>query len=118
MLERRSHGNIHEILLIHASLYVLADKWAVDGMRRLSLFKLHKSLILLELNAGTVPDIVGLVRYIYSDENPPLNELRDLMCRFILANGTVMFDDVSFRELLEGGGAFALDSWKCAVFNR
>src|SRR2546423_1051763 len=46
MLERGSPGNIHEILLIHASLYVLADKWAVDGMKGLSLFKLHKSLTL------------------------------------------------------------------------
>lgn len=118
MLERGSPGNIHEILLIHASLYVLADKWAVDGMKGLSLFKLHKSLTLLQVNAGTVSDIVGLVRYVYPDENPALDELRDLMCHFVLANATVMSEDVSFRELLKEGGAFALDSWKYLVLNR
>ena len=49
-LGRGSHGNINEILLIHASLYVLADKWAIDGMKQLSLFKLHRSLALLTLH--------------------------------------------------------------------
>ena len=115
-LERGSRGNINEILLIHASLHVLADKWAVEGMKRLSLFKLHRSLALLELNVGIVPDIVGLVRYVYTDENPTLNELRDLLCHSILANASVMYENATFRDLFEEGGAFALDSWKYSVF--
>jgi hypothetical protein len=118
ILRRGSTGNIHEILWLHASLCVLADKWAVDGLKRLSLVKPHKSLTLLELNVGAVPDIVGLVRYVYSDENSALDELRDLICHFVSVNATIMSEDVSFRELLEEGGAFALDSWRYAIFNR
>ena len=118
MLERGFPGNVHETLLLHASLCVLADKWAVDGLKRLSLEKIHKSLtLLLGLSIGTVPDIVGLARYAYSDKIPALKELRDLICHFIAVNATVMSKDVSFRELLEHGGGFALDSWSYATFN-
>jgi len=41
--------NIGEILHIHASLYVLAEKWGVDRLKRLTLFKIHKTLSLFSL---------------------------------------------------------------------
>jgi hypothetical protein len=42
--------NISKILLIHASLYVLAKKWGIDRLKRLTLFKIHKTLSMFSLN--------------------------------------------------------------------
>jgi len=109
--------NIGEVLLIHASLYVLADKWRVDSLRRLSLFKLHQTLQLLHLDGTKVPHIVQLVSYIYSDERTPdlkitIDELRELICQYIAANAAVMSEHAKFIKLVEMGGAFVRDLWK------
>ena len=66
--ERGSSPNIKAILLLHASLYVLADKWDVPRLKSLSLYKLHRSLTLLDLSSKIIPDIIEVIRYIYSDE--------------------------------------------------
>jgi len=63
--------NIGEILLIHASLYVLAEKWGIDRLKRLTLFKIHKTLCLFSLDTPKVEHVIQFVRYAYSDERTP-----------------------------------------------
>ena len=114
-LEWGTSDSIYNCLLLHASLYVLADKWGIAGLLSLSLFKLHKSLILLQNYRKPVPDIVSLIHYAYSDENTadrePLDLLREPLCHFIADHAREMSKDKSFLMLLEEGGAFARDIW-------
>ena len=116
-----SPGNLCEILMPHASLYVLGDKWGIDGLLRLSLFKLHRSLVSLEMNTRVISGLIELIRFAYSNENTadrePLDALRELMCHFFTTNAVVMSKDESFAELLEEGGAFARDGWKCVALS-
>jgi hypothetical protein len=111
-----SSENISEVLLSHASLYILAEKWGVDSLKRLTLFKLHQTLSMLRLDGRKVPHIVELARYGYSDDNTPdlktgIDELRELICLYIAANAMVMSEHTTFMNLIEEGGAFVRDLW-------
>jgi hypothetical protein len=112
-----SSENVREILLAHASLYVLAEKWGVESLKMLALFKLHRTLQMLRLDAPKVEDIVELTRYTYSDEMTPdletgINGLRELICHYIAANAKMMAKYASFTALIEDGGALTRDLWK------
>jgi hypothetical protein len=112
-----SSENVREILVAHASLYVLAEKWGVESLKVLTLFKLHRTLKMLRLDASTVGDIVELTRYTYSDETTPdletgIDGLRGLICHYIAANAKMMAEHISFTALIEDGGALARDLWK------
>ena len=118
-LEWGASDNVYDSLLLHASLYVLADMWGVDDLVSLSLFKLHKSLSMLQSQRKPVPDIVSLIRYAYSDERTadrePLDLLRELLCHFVADHAREMSKDKSFLVLLEEGGAFARDVWNTKI---
>jgi hypothetical protein len=65
-----------EVLLAHASLYVLAEKWGV---------KLHQTLSTLRLDASKVQQVIDLARYAYLDSLTPdleteIDGLRKLTC--------------------------------------
>ncbi len=115
-----SSENIGEILLIHASLYVLAEKWGVNSLKMLTLFKLHRSLSMFQLDGSKVSDILKLARYAYSDENTPdlntaIDRLRNLVCQYVAAYAEVISEHPTFIKMIEEGGAFARDLWKCVV---
>jgi len=115
-----SNENIGEVLLIHASLYVLAEKWGVDSLKNLTLFKLHRTLSMLQLDEPKVIHIIKLVRYSYSDENTPdlntgIDGLRNLICQYAAANAEVISEHPQFIKMIEEGGAFIRDLWKCVV---
>lgn len=112
-----SNENFREILFAHATLYILAEKWGVESLKILALFKLHRTLQMLRLNAQRVQDIVELTRYTYSDEMTPdlengIDGLRDLICHYLAANAKMMAQYASFTALLEDGGALTRDLWK------
>jgi hypothetical protein len=86
-----SREDIGEVLLIHASLYVLADKWGVNSLKRLTLFKLHQTLSMLHLDGPKLPNIIKLAWYASSDERSPdlntgVDELRELICQIALTS--------------------------------
>jgi len=115
-----SSENVREILFAHATLYVLAEKWGVESLKMLALFKLHQTLRMLRLDVQRIQDIVELTRYTYSDETTPDLEngndgLRELICHYIAANAKMMATHASFMALLEDGGALPRDLWKLLV---
>lgn len=112
--------NVLEVLLLHAALYVLAEKYGVDSLQSLSLLKLHKSLTLFELSKRRAPDMVKLLRYVYSDENtldqhPLIDNLRRMMCEYVSDKAQIFRDDASYLELMYDGGAFARDIFRHLV---
>lgn len=109
--------NIGEVLLIHASLYVLAEKWGIDRLKRLTLFKIHKTLGMFSLDTPKLEHIIHFVRYAYSDERTPdletkMDGLRELICQYIAAHAEFTSGDTTFTALIEEGGPLARDLWK------
>jgi hypothetical protein len=80
-----TNENISEVLLLHASFYVLADKWGVKSLKMLTLLKLHQTLSMLRLDTPKVQYIIELAQYTYSDKRTPdldngIDKLRELVC--------------------------------------
>jgi hypothetical protein len=113
-----SEENITEPLLSHNSLYVFAEKWGIDSLKALTLFKLHQTLCIFPLDESNAPNIVELARSGYSgtpDLESGIDELRALIGQYIAANVEVMLRNTAFTELVEEGGAFARDLIKFMV---
>ena len=68
--------NISEVLILHTSLYVLADKWGIDNLKWLTLSKIYKTLTMIRLNLPKLDQIIDFVRYMYSNERTPDLETR------------------------------------------
>ncbi|CZR51231.1 uncharacterized protein PAC_01106 [Phialocephala subalpina] len=110
----------NSVFLIHASLYVLADKWGVDSLKQLTLSKLHRALAAFHLDISNVQNLVELVRYAYLDEQTlelehGTDQLRGLICHYIAANARVTAECAAFTDLLKEEGALASDVWKIAA---
>ena len=56
------------VLLCHASLYVLGNIRLIDSLKTLVLHKLHKTMSAFQLDSHNAEDIVDLARYAYSEE--------------------------------------------------
>jgi len=115
-----SSENIREVLLVHASLYALGEKWGVEKLKVLALYKLHRTLSIYPLDLEKLQHIVDLVRYTYSDERIPdlingIDKLRELVCCYIASRTEVSLLHNSFLTLLVEGGPFVRDFWKIAV---
>ncbi|KAF8856800.1 hypothetical protein BDZ45DRAFT_745119 [Acephala macrosclerotiorum] len=116
MGDRKSEKSV---FLVHASLYVLADKWGIDGLKQLTLSKLHRALAAFYVDVSSVHDLVELVRYVYSDEHTlelehGTDQLRGMICHYIAANGGATAEHAAFTDLLKEEGALASDVWKIA----
>jgi len=106
-----------EVLLAHASLYVLAEKWGVNSLKILVLSKLHQTLSTLRLDASKVQEIINLARYTYLDSSTPdletdIDGLRKLISLYMAANVEIISEHTSFMVLIEGWGAFVRDLLK------
>lgn len=118
--------NVSEVLILYTSLYVLADKWGIDSLKRLTLFKIHKTLTLIELETMAHPDppkldqIIDFARYAYSNERTPdlengMDELRELICLYLIDSTELTAKYPAFLTLVEEGGPLARDLWKLAA---
>ncbi len=108
-------NNITEALLSHTLLYILAEKWGIDCLKMLTLFKLHQTLSKLVLDAPKVPHIMELVRHGYAgtpDLDTGIDGLRYLLCKYVSDNVKVMSEHEAFLALIQDGGTFVRDLWK------
>jgi hypothetical protein len=112
--------NISEVLILHISLYVLADKWGIDSLKRLTLFKIHKTLSLTEINTIIHDDlprldqIIDFVRYAYFDERTPdlengVNKLKELICLYLIAFAELTAKHPAFLALVGEEDTFTRD---------
>jgi len=103
----------NSILLCHARLYVLGDKYGIDSLTSLVLHKLHKSLVQIHLSNSRVGDVLQLARFIYQNtEAHSENPLRDLATSYIAANIHSFGKSADFCALLEEGTRFGSDIWR------
>jgi len=104
------------VLLSHASLYVLGDGQLIDSLKALALFKLHKTLCTFELDDKNIGDITELARYAYSAEDKVFHDgiggLRGLVCQYMAIHAVELAVDAKFMNLLAGGGQIVKDFFK------
>ncbi|KAF2254762.1 hypothetical protein BU26DRAFT_144802 [Trematosphaeria pertusa] len=110
------------VLLAHAKLYSIADRYIILALKDLALHKLHKDLMNFHFSpqrAERTRDIVELARFAYSNDNTMdrgddghLDDLRELVVEFMVLQIHIMEKSGEFEELLEEGGQFVLDFWR------
>jgi len=104
------------VFLGHARLYVLAEKYGVEHLKKLVLHKIHKTLVSFTLHETRIGDVVELAQYIYLTENIPdqdqqIDELRALVVFYMVCEMDVLSGSEKFLSFLECGGLFVRDFW-------
>ena len=112
----KSYSNV---LLSHASLYMLGDSQLIDSLKALALFKLHKTLCAFELDNENIRDITDLARYAYSKKGKGFDEevggLRGLVCLYMAIHTVELHFDTRFMNLLAEGGQIVIDFLKVSI---
>lgn len=106
--------NYTPVFLGHARLYVLAEKYGVEPLKRLTLHKLHKTLVDFALFEKRMEDIAELVRFSYCNDNTRdggNDDLRALVLNFVASRHAEIGGSEPFLSLVEECGVFARDFW-------
>jgi hypothetical protein len=103
-----------KVFLGHAHLYVFAEKWGIEDLKTLALFKLHKTLVSFTLYAARRPDIVQLLRCAYSNDHTPdlvdaVDDLRSLVMLYTACEVENLIHCPEFLSLIGEGGQLAQD---------
>ena len=94
------------IFLGHARLYVFAEKWGIDSLKTLTLYKLHKTLTSFKIYEAQRGDVVKLVEFAYSNENTPdlddgVDALKELVTYYVTCKLEILIGALKFLALLE-----------------
>jgi hypothetical protein len=89
--------SFQSVFLCQARLYVFGDRYDVEALRSLVLYKLRRALSVFTLFPQRVPDILMLVEYAY-ENTPEGDDLRDLLSDYALCKVTFLLthDDWDF----------------------
>lgn len=102
-----------EVFLSHAQLYVFADKYDIEPLKKLVLHQLHQTLAIYTLYPGCCGDIIALIRYSYTntaDRTEEVDDLRALLTHYMGIELATLAQDQGFKTvLLEDGGAVLSD---------
>ncbi|XHG05824.1 hypothetical protein AWENTII_009038 [Aspergillus wentii] len=116
----RPRGNVSPkedftpVLLGHARLYVLADKYGIKLLQSLALNKLYHTLKSFKLYERSVGGIIEFVRFTYANtlgDVYGIDDLRDLTRRYMVSVIGQLGGNKEFKELLGDGGDFVVDFW-------
>jgi hypothetical protein len=106
-----SHNSVQ-----HVNVHLFATEWMMDELQALSLHLLHRDLCNIKLTEGSVKDTCAMIREVYKRTAPADTEsegaeadLRELVRDFAIKCRKYLLKFESFKELLEEGGAFALE---------
>lgn len=101
-----------DVFLAHAQLYVFADRYDVEGLQRLSLSKLHDTLVKFNLYSERVADVVTLLKYTYqhtSNRTEQIDELRSLVIGYVCCRSDKLLSIEAFRNELNVQNPASLD---------
>ena len=101
----------------HAKLYVMADRYLLRPLKDLTLYKLHRDLLVYTIDSNNdAEEIAKLLRLSY-DGTPEVSELRDLVVTFAAARAERLVKRDAFKSFLEDGGEAVVD-FTCRVSGR
>ncbi|THX27992.1 hypothetical protein D6D12_01339 [Aureobasidium pullulans] len=109
-----SNDNHTSVFIAHAAMYSLAIRYDITKLKALSLQKLSDKLMRFECEAERVGDVMALVRYVYETERTmtrDMQDLRDVVTRYVVSEVSEFGNSEEFGALLEEGGLFVKDFW-------
>ncbi|EPE27957.1 hypothetical protein GLAREA_04748 [Glarea lozoyensis ATCC 20868] len=109
-----------QVLLCHASLYILGDLWLVEPLKKLALHKLQKTLNHFHIDKYKIRDVIHLLRVVYGEEGRTGPEgfeggLAQLVCAYLAMHGEFLRDNENFIEFMGEGGQFVKDVWRLGI---
>lgn len=109
--------SVSERLVCHAQLYILADKYMVEPLKKLCLHKLHRDLLHMQNSAEGIAEVVNLLEFV--DDNPEVNTvedkadevppLRELIIAYMASDAKVLFANASFKAILTEHSTVAVE---------
>jgi hypothetical protein len=108
------------LFFCHAKLYVLAEKYGVEHLKKLCSDRLNRSFVHYEHTPSPSADIPGLLRYVFKHtserhgwciegqtcQSLQMDTLQELCVRFAANNTETLVLLPSFHQLLHDGGSF------------
>ena len=91
----------------HARLYVFADRYQVDDLKRMVLQRLNEDIVDYPLHVLGTSYVTTLIDYVYDDENtadkdwPSIDQLRDLVSHYAACWIQVLKKEDDFNQLME-----------------
>ncbi|KAK0246930.1 hypothetical protein LTS09_017927 [Friedmanniomyces endolithicus] len=107
-----------DVFLSHAHLYSFADRYDVEGLRELALYKLHQTLVKFTLFNERIGDVSELLCYAYDNtpERPGYQEwLRDLVLRYVACHIERAHKDPTLVMAVKRGNSISVDLIDCLV---
>lgn len=101
-----------DVFLSHARLYVFAEQFDIQPLKRIALKNLHKTLSVFTIWRECILDIVALIRYVYDNTSKPLNEaepMRHMLMQLVAVAMEKLLDSFEFRDLLAENGQILFD---------
>ncbi len=92
------------VFLSHAHVYVFAEKFDIQPLKRLALKSLHQTLAIFTLWPECVGDISASARFVYNQTSEPVDgaePMRSMLKRYIGYEMDVLVGAAGFRDLLE-----------------
>lgn len=113
MKPRESWNDFTGILLCHAQVYVLADKYQIESLAELAVERLRGTLGKMPLRSEELTSVTKLLEYTYSHTidgaHDGVDMLRELVVHYAACVVEFLDRDDGFRELLENEGAIGRD---------
>ncbi len=88
-----------EVLLSHARLYVFAEKYDIQHLKRLSRQKLQHTLAIYTLYPERVGDITTLLKYVYANTSETIDGVEDIRTMLAHYVGTEMDTLIKYGEI-------------------
>ncbi|KAF7193206.1 hypothetical protein HII31_05432 [Pseudocercospora fuligena] len=111
-----AHLDYSPVFLCHARLHTLTKQYDLEGLQKLSLYKLHQTLVHFELIRERVSDVTALLGYAYchetSDDDEEVEnktELQKMVISYVCCKINEIKDDEIFRSVMAGRNNASLD---------
>ena len=101
-----------DTFLSHARLYVFAERFDIQPLKRLTLKNLHQALTSFTVRPDCVNDIVELLIYVYGNTKPDCNgkePMREMLSQYTGFEMDKMLKAAAFRDLLQQNQDFLED---------
>lgn len=104
------------VLLGYARLYIFADRYLIEGLKKCALRRLRAYLVELDIFPVTRGGVVELVRYAYDNQctdasvgGGQMDPLRSMVVEFVALHIHVFNGFSEHQQLLREGGGYAVD---------
>ena len=119
--------NVSQDLLIHARLFVFADKWLISALSELAFHKLHRDICEYNIVEDEGAEIVELLKYCFAptnsggdvenknevNEDDTLEELKELVFAYAACKSEQLLRYTQFRRLLQQNGRYGAAIHRC-----